>query len=259
MNLDRLRDFMNDPGRRIGKYEIVRQIGEGGMGVVYEAIDEKLIKRVAIKCPKFEFRRRVSPEALSSLSITHENVCRVLAAPEEAGDLAVVYEHVEAEPLRSLQSWANLRSLCFPIGVSLRIVTDVLRALDHIHRTHAGSDTLAVFGGVSPDSVLLSRDGLTQLCDPLVSSCATLLEELGRGAFGRVFLVRGELVPVGTVSITTYFHAASEELAAEDITRVLAVADARIFHRSYGDQHGELWSPSGRLLATTTQIAYFKA
>ena len=49
------------------------------------------------------------------------------------------------------------------------------------------------------------------------------------------------------------------ELAAEDITHVLAVADAKIFHKSYGDQNGELWSPSGRLLATTTQIAYFKA
>jgi acyl-CoA thioesterase len=77
--------------------------------------------------------------------------------------------------------------------------------------------------------------------------------------FGRIFLARRELVPFGTVSLTTYFHTASEELAAEDITHVLAVADARIFHRSYGDQHGELWSPSGRLLATTTQIAYFKA
>ena len=77
--------------------------------------------------------------------------------------------------------------------------------------------------------------------------------------FGRVFLARQELIPFGTVSITTYFHTAAEELAAEDITRLLAVADARIFHRSYGDQHGELWSPSGRLLATTTQIAYFKA
>jgi hypothetical protein len=39
----------------------------------------------------------------------------------------------------------------------------------------------------------------------------------------------------------------------------LAVADAKIFYRSYGDQNGELWSPTGRLLATTTQIAYFKA
>jgi Thioesterase-like superfamily len=77
--------------------------------------------------------------------------------------------------------------------------------------------------------------------------------------FGRIFHVRSEVVPFGTVSLTTYFHTDLESLAAEDITRVLAVADAKIFHRSYGDQNGELWSPGGRLLATTTQIAYFKA
>jgi acyl-CoA thioesterase len=77
--------------------------------------------------------------------------------------------------------------------------------------------------------------------------------------FGRIFHVRGELVPFGTVSLTTYFHTDAQELAGEDISRVLAVADASIFHRSYGDQKGELWSPNGRLLATTQQIAYFKA
>src|SRR5262249_46305060 len=70
--------------------------------------------------------------------------------------------------------------------------------------------------------------------------------------FGRIFHARRELVPFGTVSLTTYFHTGSDELAAEDITRVLAVADAKIFHKSYGDQNGELWSPNGRLLATTT-------
>ena len=77
--------------------------------------------------------------------------------------------------------------------------------------------------------------------------------------FARIFHVKRELVPFGTVSLTTYFHADADDLAKEDITRVLAVADARIFHKSYGDQSGELWSPQGRLLATTTQIAYFKA
>jgi len=77
--------------------------------------------------------------------------------------------------------------------------------------------------------------------------------------FGRVFHAKRELVPFGTVSLTTYFHTGTEDLAGEDITRVLAVADAKIFYRSYGDQSGELWSPQGRLLATTTQIAYFKA
>jgi acyl-CoA thioesterase len=77
--------------------------------------------------------------------------------------------------------------------------------------------------------------------------------------FARIFHAKRELLPFGTVSLTTYFHADAEDLAAEDISRVLAVADARIFHKSYGDQHGELWSPNGRLLATTTQITYFKA
>jgi acyl-CoA thioesterase len=77
--------------------------------------------------------------------------------------------------------------------------------------------------------------------------------------FGRVFHARRELMPFGTVSLTTYFHADTQDLAAEDISRVLAIADAKIFHKSFGDQNGELWSPGGRLLATTHQIAYFKA
>ena len=77
--------------------------------------------------------------------------------------------------------------------------------------------------------------------------------------FGRIFHARRELVPFGTVSLTTYFHTDSEELATEDITRVLATADSKIMHKSYADQNAELWSPNGRLLATTTQIAYFKA
>jgi acyl-CoA thioesterase len=88
---------------------------------------------------------------------------------------------------------------------------------------------------------------------------ALSLMSMSDAFFARIFHARSELVPFGTVSLTTYFHTDCEGLAAEDITRVLAVADAKIFNRSFGDQHGELWSPSGRLLATTTQIAYFKA
>jgi len=77
--------------------------------------------------------------------------------------------------------------------------------------------------------------------------------------FARIFHARRELVPFGTVTLTTYFHVSSEDLATEDMTHVLACADAKIFNRSYQDQTGELWSPSGKLIATTTQIGYFKA
>jgi Acyl-CoA thioesterase C-terminal domain len=88
---------------------------------------------------------------------------------------------------------------------------------------------------------------------------ALSLMSMSDAFFGRVFHVRRELVPFGTVSLTTYFHIDAEELTREDISRVLAIADANIFHKGYGDQTGKLWSPSGRLLATTHQIAYFKA
>jgi len=61
------------------------------------------------------------------------------------------------------------------------------------------------------------------------------------------------------VSLAAYFQVDADDLAAKDISRVLAAADAKIFHKSCGDQNGELWSPNGRQLATITQIAYFKA
>jgi acyl-CoA thioesterase len=77
--------------------------------------------------------------------------------------------------------------------------------------------------------------------------------------FARIFHARRELVPIGTVSLTTYFHVDAEDLAREHVSRVLAQADAKVFHKSFGDQSGELWSPAGRLLATTSQIVYFKA
>jgi acyl-CoA thioesterase len=88
---------------------------------------------------------------------------------------------------------------------------------------------------------------------------ALSLTSMSDAFFARIFHVRRELVPIGTVSLTTYFHTDADDLAAEDISHVLATADAKVFYKGYGDQSGELWSPNGRLLATTTQMAYFKA
>ncbi|WP_425467699.1 acyl-CoA thioesterase [Phreatobacter stygius] len=88
---------------------------------------------------------------------------------------------------------------------------------------------------------------------------ALSLAAMADAFFGRIFHVRGGLVPFGTVSMTTYFHVDAADLAAEAITGLLGVADAHVFHKSYADQTAELWSPSGRLLATSQQIAYFKA
>ena len=77
--------------------------------------------------------------------------------------------------------------------------------------------------------------------------------------FGRIFQVQGRLPPFGTISMTTHFHASAEELAAHGSDWLAGWADARVFHRGFCDQTVELWGRAGALLATSTQMAYFRA
>jgi hypothetical protein len=77
--------------------------------------------------------------------------------------------------------------------------------------------------------------------------------------FGRLFQVIGRVPPFGTVSMTTYFHASADELRDHGSAPLAAVADARVFHRSFGDQTAELYGRGGQLLATAVQVAYFRA
>jgi acyl-CoA thioesterase len=76
--------------------------------------------------------------------------------------------------------------------------------------------------------------------------------------FARIFHVRGALVPIGTVSMTTYFHADAAGLSAVGSAPLLGVSDAKVFNKGYADQTVELWSRDGSLLATSTQIVYFR-
>ncbi len=75
--------------------------------------------------------------------------------------------------------------------------------------------------------------------------------------FPRIFLRRG-IVPSGTISMTTYFHADSRHLDALGGDFILGTAHANRFDRGFFDQSAQLWSRDGALLATTYQIVYFK-
>lgn len=76
--------------------------------------------------------------------------------------------------------------------------------------------------------------------------------------FPRIYIRRPRLVPIGTVSLTTYFHVNGEQLASLGSTPVLGVASANHFGQGFFDQSAEVWSPGGELLATTHQVVYFK-
>lgn len=76
--------------------------------------------------------------------------------------------------------------------------------------------------------------------------------------FPRLYLRRPTLVPVGTVSLTIYFHADSATLAEQGTAPVLAVAQGQHFSQGYFDQSAQIWNRRGIPLATTHQIVYFK-
>jgi acyl-CoA thioesterase len=76
--------------------------------------------------------------------------------------------------------------------------------------------------------------------------------------FPRVFIRRATPVPVGTVSMTVYFHAGSAQLAQTGEGYLLGQARAQAFRNGFFDQTSQLWSQSGALLVTTHQVVYYK-
>ncbi len=84
---------------------------------------------------------------------------------------------------------------------------------------------------------------LTALCDVFIP---------------RVWLHRARPVPVGTVSLTVYFHADSAQLAAQGDAHVLGQADAQALRNGFFDQTAQIWDAGGLLLATSHQIVYYK-
>jgi acyl-CoA thioesterase len=76
--------------------------------------------------------------------------------------------------------------------------------------------------------------------------------------FPRVYVRRRKRSPVGTVSMTTYFHADGAMLAEQADRFVLGTARALNFRNGFFDQSAEIWSDAGQLLASTHQIVYFR-
>jgi acyl-CoA thioesterase len=77
--------------------------------------------------------------------------------------------------------------------------------------------------------------------------------------FPRAWLRRATRVPVGTVSMTVYFHAGAAPLAEVGSGWLLGQARAQVFRNGFFDQTAQLWSEGGHLLASTHQVVYYKA
>src|SRR5262245_49751169 len=93
-------------GDKLGPYEILSQIGSGGMGEVYRAADSRLHRTVAIKVLPSGISgssiaiQRFTREALAASSLNHPNICTLHDVGEDRGCRFLVLEHLEGESLR---------------------------------------------------------------------------------------------------------------------------------------------------------------
>jgi len=149
------------PGQRIGHYQIVNLIGEGGMGEVYLATDTILGRRVALKVlPTFvskdpERLRRFTQEARAASRLSHPNVCVVHEIGEtDDGRPFIAMEYVEGVTLRE-----RIRNQAMKLGDVLDIAIQVAEGLIAAHE--AG----IVHRDIKPENIVIRPEGYVKILD----------------------------------------------------------------------------------------------
>jgi serine/threonine-protein kinase len=146
--------------RELGPYRLVREIGSGGMGVVYEAEDTRLRRRVAVKLLPPELSRdrgakqRFLREARAASALDDPNICTVHDVGEHDGQLYIVMAYYEGETLKERLARGPL-----PVSEARQVALEVARALARAHE--AG----IVHRDIKPANVMLTGRGKVKVLD----------------------------------------------------------------------------------------------
>ncbi|HVJ14030.1 MAG TPA: serine/threonine-protein kinase [Polyangiaceae bacterium] len=147
----------------IGDYHLVRLLGEGGMGKVYEAEEELSKRRVALKVLRPELARLESARRLFlnemavMAKLDHPNIVRALAFREIDDKLVMALELLDGRTLRSFLSSEQRAD----VGQAISIAVQVARALCEAHE----NDPAIVHRDLKPENVMLLADGTVKVMD----------------------------------------------------------------------------------------------
>jgi pimeloyl-ACP methyl ester carboxylesterase len=150
-----------DPGETVGNYEIREQLGSGGMGIVYRAVDRRLHRAVALKfLPESvgsdqQLRQRFFQEAKAAASLDHTNICTIYSieqAPD--GRLFLVMPFYDGETLQ-----VRIRRAPLPVPEALDYARQIAGGLGHAHA--AG----IVHRDIKPANVAITREGRVKILD----------------------------------------------------------------------------------------------
>ena len=147
-------------GRQVSHFYIIRMLGSGGMGIVYEAQDTRLPRSVAIKFLKPALSRSVDAlkrfkrEARLASSLNHPNICTILDVDDDDGQSFIVMELLQGRSLKARMGAGRLA-----LGETLDIAAQVADALAVAH------DQGIIHRDITPGNVFLTDTGLVKLLD----------------------------------------------------------------------------------------------
>jgi len=144
-----------------GRYEVIEELGAGGMGRVYRVHDTKLNEEVALKLIRPEFGadkrtvERFHNEIKLARKIRHKNVCGTHDLHEEGRTLYLTMEYVRGEDLKSLLH----RTKTLTVGVALSISRQVAEGLAEAHKLGI------VHRDLKPGNVMIDKEGQAKIMD----------------------------------------------------------------------------------------------
>ncbi|MEO6603757.1 MAG: serine/threonine-protein kinase [Polyangiaceae bacterium] len=181
-------DLHAEAPAKLGRYELIHQLGAGGMARVYLAVQRGPVaaKLVVVKCLRDEYARdpqfvaQFVDESRVLVRLNHPNVIHTYEASSEGDDHYIVMEFLEGKTLGQLLEAVGRPHM--PLGLHLWLLCEVLAGLRYAHelRDFDGSLLGIVHRDVSPSNVFLTRSGTVKLLDfgiATVSSAVSATDE----------------------------------------------------------------------------------